>query len=561
MMKKATTAAAGACLLAIGLVALAAFSFWRSEREKAIARWNIRLTAMADDREMAIESWLGERRGDGQLVAGFPSVVSLLDGQPGHTVEEKDHVSGILATMVESNGYHGVYILNGRGEPVVTSPEAPPLSPACAEMLHQMPPGQSLRAFAFRGVRTGEVRLGFLVRVGKAPATPGVASPGWVLLIMDPSRWLLPLLAREPVPTRTGEVVLLYKDGGDLVHITPLKFRDAAPLSVEVPYDRKNLAGREAVLGHRLFGEFADYRKVPVLAATRPIAKTDWGMVVKVDKAEALAPFHQSMALQAAALCGILCILFAIGYGFLRNQRVIALRAVLEERVRSEGRILQLNRLLHTISAVNQLIVREEDRDSLLSEACRILVEQGPFVMAWVGSKEPDGRVVPIAQSKSADEYLECANARWDDTPEGRGPTGTAIREKRAVVNPDVTLNPAMVRWRAAALRANYLSSAAIPLVVQGEAVAALSVYCGEPDAIGDEEQALLEELGADLGYALQAIEEREEHRRTEDALLESEARYRNLHRGHERSCVSKGRVIQVSHQQPDQQRLPGPAR
>ena len=156
-------------------------------------------------------------------------------------------------------------------------------------------------------------------------------------------------------------------------------------------------------------------------------------------------------------------------------------------------------------------------------------MEQGQFVMAWVGSKEPDGRVVPIAQSKSSDEYLAGANARWDDTPEGRGPTGTAIREKRAVVNPDVTLNPAMIRWRAAALRAGYLSSAAIPLMVRGEAVAALSVYRSEPHAIGDEELALLEELGADLGYALQAIEEREARRKAEEALRESETRYRTF--------------------------------
>ena len=66
MMKKATTAVAAACLLAVGLVALAAVAYWRSEREEIIASWNIRLTAMADDREMAIESWLRERWGDGQ---------------------------------------------------------------------------------------------------------------------------------------------------------------------------------------------------------------------------------------------------------------------------------------------------------------------------------------------------------------------------------------------------------------------------------------------------------------------------------------------------------------
>ena len=113
--------------LAVGLVALAAVAYWRSEREEVIANWTIRLTAMADDRETAIESWSRERWGDGQWVGGFPSVGSLLDDRVSHTEKEKAHLSGILAAMVGANyGYQCVYILNGRGEPAVTSPGAPP---------------------------------------------------------------------------------------------------------------------------------------------------------------------------------------------------------------------------------------------------------------------------------------------------------------------------------------------------------------------------------------------------------------------------------------------------
>ena len=60
----------------------------------------------------------------------------------------------------------------------------------------------------------------------------------------------------------------------------------------------------------------------------------------------------------------------------------------------------------------------------------------------------------------------------------GSGPTGTCIRENRAVVNDDFAVSPATAPWREAALRYGFRASAAFPLRRQGKAIGATDALC-----------------------------------------------------------------------------------
>jgi PAS domain S-box-containing protein len=194
----------------------------------------------------------------------------------------------------------------------------------------------------------------------------------------------------------------------------------------------------------------------------------------------------------------------------------------------AETRVLQLNRLLRTISAVNQLIVRETDRDRLLRETCRILVENAQFRMAWVGFMDPaSGWIKPAAAAGVDQGYTATLRVRWDNSPEGQGPMGTAIRTGQHVVFDDVEHHPGYEVWRTTALAKGYRSSAAFPLRVRDHVVGVLSVYADTVGTIGAEEIALLDELAMDLGYALQTLEDRATRERAETALAESEERFR----------------------------------
>ena len=197
------------------------------------------------------------------------------------------------------------------------------------------------------------------------------------------------------------------------------------------------------------------------------------------------------------------------------------------DRKRHEERILRLSQLYELLSQANEAIVRSRDAETLYAEVCRIVVETGRFAVAWIGQVR--GRqVVPLVSSGPGAGYAEEIRVEVDGTL-GCGPTGTCIRENRAVINNDFSVNPATSPWREQALRYGLRASAAFPLRCQGKTIGALTLYASEPDAFDAEQVGLLESLSADLSYALDAIDVEQRRIQVERALRESEARYRNL--------------------------------
>ena len=207
---------------------------------------------------------------------------------------------------------------------------------------------------------------------------------------------------------------------------------------------------------------------------------------------------------------------------------VVTVNRDITERKRAEDRILHLNRLLKTISEINQLIVHADDKKTLIGEACRVLVEHGGFRMAWIGFVDPrSSRVVPEARAGDGLSYLDGVEIRTDDTPEARGPTGTAIRTGARVVVSNVETDPSVAPWRARMLENGFRAIGSFPLRIRGEVSGALTVYRSDLVPFSAEETSLLDELAGDLGFALEVLEIRDENRRAEEALGLSEERFR----------------------------------
>jgi len=181
----------------------------------------------------------------------------------------------------------------------------------------------------------------------------------------------------------------------------------------------------------------------------------------------------------------------------------------------------RLERLYAVLSQVNEAIVRTPGEQTLFSEVCRIVAEEGAFPLAWIGLVQ-ERAVRPAAAGGPEQAYLEEIRVELDGEL-GAGPTGTCIRENRPVVNEDFTTNPVTAPWRQSALGHGLRASAAFPLRKDGKAIGALTLYAGQPGVFDAAELQLIESLCADLSYALAALEH--ERRRTE---MEQELREAN---------------------------------
>lgn len=183
---------------------------------------------------------------------------------------------------------------------------------------------------------------------------------------------------------------------------------------------------------------------------------------------------------------------------------------------RKEAELAQerLNRALRLLSDCNTALVHADDEYRLLVEICRLIVDRGGYLMAWVGyvGEGGDMTVRPIAQSGYEAGYLDTIRVTWDESEYGRGPTGTAIRTGSSAVIQNVLTDPKMAPWREAALERGYQASLALPLVCEGTTLGALSLYAREANAFNADEISLLEEMANDLAFGIITLRTRAEH-------------------------------------------------
>ena len=189
-------------------------------------------------------------------------------------------------------------------------------------------------------------------------------------------------------------------------------------------------------------------------------------------------------------------------------------------RRQSEQRVLQLNRLYAVLSRTSQSTSHIRERDALFQAACRIAVEDGLFRMAWVGTVNPrTGAIEPAAFAGFEDGYLGRIHIATTDTPEGRGPTGRALRERRHFVCSDIAGNPQLLPWRDDALARGYRSSAAFPIQLGDSVVGVFTVYAAEPGFFNDEIVGVLSEAASEISFALESMDGEARRRQAEEDL------------------------------------------
>ncbi len=208
-----------------------------------------------------------------------------------------------------------------------------------------------------------------------------------------------------------------------------------------------------------------------------------------------------------------------------------SLQAEIAARKESEAALRRTDRALRTISDCHQALVRATTEPVLLSEICRVIVEQGGYRMAWVGFAENDAKKsVRVAAGAGYNEgYLEQLRLTWADTEEGQGPTGIAIRTGRLVICNDFQTDPVVAPWRAAANQRGFASSIVLPLLRGENSFGVLTIYAAKINAFNPTEIELLKELAEDLAYGIQTLRTREEQKRAEAVLQRSEQNYREI--------------------------------
>jgi PAS domain S-box-containing protein len=197
----------------------------------------------------------------------------------------------------------------------------------------------------------------------------------------------------------------------------------------------------------------------------------------------------------------------------------------ISERKKAEQEVAKLNRVNRVLTNINQLIVRRKNIQEVFQDACTIAVEDSQFMMAWIGIRNPVTNILDVAASAGrVQDYLAAINIDFNDPVRSSGPCGRAVTTGVHQYITDIDTEPTMAPWREDAMRTGYRSSAAFPLTVQGTVTGALTLYAGERNFFTRQELALLDELAADISFAMDLQRKEEQQQKIYDALQENEA-------------------------------------
>ena len=160
---------------------------------------------------------------------------------------------------------------------------------------------------------------------------------------------------------------------------------------------------------------------------------------------------------------------------------------------------------LAALFETSQAFLGHLDTEVILEGICRLAVDRFGLKMAWVGLVVEGSFDVRLASAYGFEKgYLDSIRVTWDDSPTGRGPTGTAIHTGRATVMNHIESDPTYAPWREAAEARGYRSSAALPLCHGQQVLGALNVYSAEAAYFTAERLQVLQSFANQAAVAIQ---------------------------------------------------------
>ncbi len=171
------------------------------------------------------------------------------------------------------------------------------------------------------------------------------------------------------------------------------------------------------------------------------------------------------------------------------------------ERKKQEEKIRRLNHVHAVLSNINSAIIRIRDKGELLREACRIAVEEGRLLFAWI-SVNKRGCLEPYIFFGKEEGFIEkIVNLKK------KGVHIPELSEENLFICNDIYNSEMAEEWKEEALKRGYKSMLSIPVYVRNEFVYKCNFYSDTIDFFDSDEIKLFEEMIADLSLAIDYID------------------------------------------------------
>ena len=175
------------------------------------------------------------------------------------------------------------------------------------------------------------------------------------------------------------------------------------------------------------------------------------------------------------------------------------------ERRQAQLRVYFENRAHKAISQWYKTLLEHPQHAALSKEACRILVEDCGYRMAWIGriEKSKANTLTPAAWAGMAADDHDAGQMVRALANQNQMLVDSALSSKRPVTIRHIPTNSEVVELRADALQRRYSAFIALPLIHQDELIGGIVIYAVEPEAFLDSEADILIRLSESIAEAV----------------------------------------------------------
>jgi PAS domain S-box-containing protein len=300
-------------VLAAGIIT-AGYLFYRSYARNFRGEVERGLSSIAELKVGQLVQWRKERLADASVFyrnRAFSGLVERLLKTPADT-DVRGRILSWLDRVQDAYRYDRVFILDAQGIERLAVPGTP--EPVASHLLQQIPEILRSNKITFldfhRDTPDRPIHLSLVVPVRLE--SDGGRPLGVLVLRIDPTVDLYPFIQQWPSPSRTAETLLVRREGDEALFLNELRFRKNSALSLRVPLDKGDVPAVKAALGQEGIVEGVDYRGVPVVADVRGISDSPWFMVARIDTTEVNAPLRERSWLLIGLVAALL---FGTGAG------------------------------------------------------------------------------------------------------------------------------------------------------------------------------------------------------------------------------------------------------
>lgn len=259
------------------------------------------LVSLADHKMRSIQQYLDERTDDAQMLAQLDAIRSQYVIRPDQspTQGRRAALHGVLNQALDLGGYHDILLIDANGRVMFTLRQESDYN----SNLNTGPYRESSLADAHReALKRHDVRISKVLPYGPSGNRPAlfIVTPvleqgravGTLALQLDSDR-LTQVTGDRVGLGLSGETAVAQEDHGHALYVGPLMRVPNAAMRHRVPLDNVAQPMQQALSGVQGQGRVLDYSGIEVYAVWRYLPGPGWGMVVKIDMDEALAPVQR----------------------------------------------------------------------------------------------------------------------------------------------------------------------------------------------------------------------------------------------------------------------------